>query len=245
MLKVANMMKRSAWLTAALLGVATSCAAATPPAPHAIAAGYNVAWNGMQVAVMNETFEARDGGYRIVSESHAVGLAAMFLRQPLRLESNGRLTATGLQPLHFEGKRSDTDPRRARADFDWQAGELTITRDGRTDVLKLPPTTQDLISSMYQFMFLELEKQQHFELAMTNGRKLDHYLYTVQAGVEIETPLGRMTTLHLVKQRRPDEGGIEIWLAPQHRYLPVKLVVLEESGSRYEQVITKLEITSP
>jgi hypothetical protein len=95
---------------------------------------------------------------------------------------------------------------------------------------------------MYQFMFLELEKLQSFELAMTNGRKLDHYLYTVQAGVEIETRLGRTTTLHLVKQHRPDESGIEIWLAPQHRYLPVRLLVLEKGGSRYEQVITALEI---
>jgi hypothetical protein len=238
-------MKRVAWLTAALLAVAIPCAAATLPAPHTVTAGYNVFWNGMQVAVMNETFEARDGGYRIVSESQAVGVLALFVRQPLRLESNGRLTASGLQPQHFEGKRSDTDPRRARADFDWQAGELTITRDGRTDTLKLPPATQDLVSSMYQFMFLEMGKLQRFELAMTNGRKLDHYLYTVQAGVEIETPLGRMTTLHLVKQRRPDEGGIEIWLAPQHRYLPVRLMVLEENGSRYEQDITKLDIKSP
>jgi hypothetical protein len=98
---------------------------------------------------------------------------------------------------------------------------------------------------MYQFMFLELGKLQRFELSMTNGRKLGHYLYTVQAGVEIETPLGRISTLHLVKQHRPDESGIEIWLAPQHRYLPVRLVVLEEGGSRYEQVITKLEVTSP
>jgi hypothetical protein len=235
-------MKLAAWLAGAPLTIAISCAAATLPAPRTVTAGYNVFWNGMQVAVMNESFEARDGGYRIVSESQAVGLLARFVRQSLRLESNGRLTASGLQPLQFEGKRSDTDPRRARADFDWQAGQLTITRDGRTDVLKLPPATQDLISSMYQFMFLELEKLQSFELAMTNGRKLDHYLYTVQAGVEIETRLGRTTTLHLVKQHRPDESGIEIWLAPQHRYLPVRLLVLEKGGSRYEQVITALEI---
>jgi hypothetical protein len=235
-------MKLADWLAVALLTIAIPCAAATPPAPSTVTAGYNVFWNGMQVAVMNETFEARDGGYRIVSESKAVGLLGRFVRQSLRLESNGRLTASGLQPLHFEGKRSDTDPRRARADFDWQAGQLTITHDGRTDLLELPPATQDLISSMYQFMFLELEKLQRFELAMTNGRKLDHYLYTVQAGVEIETPLGRTTTLHLVKQHRPDESGIEIWLAPQHRYLPVRLLVLEKGGSRYEQVITALEI---
>jgi len=77
---------------------------------------------------------------------------------------------------------------------------------------------------------------------MTNGRKLDNYLYEIHHGVEIDTPLGRMKTLHLVKQHRPDESGIEIWLAPQHRYLPVRLLVLEKGGSRYEQVITALEI---
>lgn len=238
-------MNRAAWLTAVLLVIAIPCAAATLPAPHTVTAGYNVFWNGVQVAVMNETFEAKDGSYRIVSESQAVGVLKPFVRQPLRLVSNGRLTASGLQPQHFEGKRSDTDPRRARADFDWQAEQLTITRDGRTDTLKLPPATQDLVSSMYQFMFLELGKLQRFELAMTNGRKLDHHLYSVQAGVEIGTPLGRMSTVHLVKDHRPDETGIEIWLAPQHRYLPVRLLVLEKSGSRYEQVITKLEITGP
>jgi hypothetical protein len=45
-----------------------------------------------------------------------------------------------------------------------------------------------------------------------------------------------------VKQHRPDESGTEIWLAPQHRYLPIKMLILEEDGSRYEQVVTKLEI---
>ena len=238
-------MKSTAWLTATLIAVASSCTAATPPAPHAISASYNVFWNGMKVAEMNETFEARDGSYRIVSESQAVGLLALFVHQPLRFVSNGRLIASGLQPQTFEGKRGDDDPRRARADFDWQGQQLTITRDGRSDTLKLPPATQDLVSSMYQFMFLELGKQQRFELSMTNGRKLNHYFYTIHPGVEIETRLGRMTTLHLVKQHGPDESGIELWLAPQHRHLPVKMVVIEEDGSRYEQVITKLEIKSP
>ena len=54
-----------------------------------------------------------------------------------------------------------------------------------------------------------------------------------------------MTTLHLVKQHRPDESGAEIWLAPQHRFLPVKMLVMEEDGTRYEQVITRLEIKGP
>ena len=237
-------MRRAAWFTAALLGVAISCAAATP-APQTISAGYDMFRNGLHIATMSESFEARDGGYRITRDSEAVGLLALFVREPLRVVSSGRLTASGLQPQFFEGKRHDADPRRARADFDWPAKQLTLTRDGKTDTLKLPPATQDLLSTMYQFMFIDLEQLQRFELSMTNGRKLDHFLYTINRGVEIDTPIGRMMTIHLVKQHRPEESSTEIWVAPQHRYLPVRLVVLEESGSRYEQVITKLKITNP
>jgi hypothetical protein len=237
-------MKRAAWHAAALLAVAIPCTAATPP-PQAISAHYDMFRNGMHIAVMNETFEARDGGYRITRDSEAVGLLALFIREPLRVVSSGRLTASGLQPQFFEGKRNDADPRRARADFDWPAKQLTLTRDGKANTLNLPPDTQDLLSSMYQFMFIELEKLRRFELSMTNGRKLDHFLYTVNRGVEIDTPIGRMTTIHLVKQHRPDESGTEIWIAPQHRNLPVKMLILEEDGARYEQVITKLEIKSP
>lgn len=229
-------------LAAALLAASLSCAAATPEAPQSISATYDVLWNGSRVAVMNETFEARDGAYRIVSESRAVGLLALFAPEPLRLESSGRVTASGLQPRHFEGKRGDGDPRRARADFDWPAGELKLMRDGTTDHLKLPAATQDLASVMYQFMFLDLAHRDRFELAMTNGRKLNQHWYTIRPGVEIDTAFGRMTTLHLVKQHRPDESGAEIWLAPQHRQLPVKMVVIDEDGWRVEHNLTKFEL---
>lgn len=235
-------MSPASHLAAALLAVSLSGTAAASAVPQSISASYEVTWNGLRIAVMNETFEAGHDGYRIVSTTRALGPLRLFAREPLRLESSGRLVASGLQPRRFEGKRGDDDPRRARADFDWAAGELTLTRDGSTERLKLPPATQDLISVMYQFMFLQLASLERFELSMTNGRKLNRHWYTVRAGVEIETPLGRMTTLHLVKQHQPDESGAEIWISPQHHHLPVKMAVLEEDGARIEQVMTRIEV---
>ena len=235
-------MTREITLFAALLALSLSCAAASPVAPQSISASYEVLWNGSRIAVVNETFEAKDGAYRIHSESRAVGLLALFTRESLRLDSSGQVTASGLQPLHFEGKRGDNDPRRARADFNWAAGQLTLTRDGTTDHLKLPAATQDLVSVMYQFMFLDLTDRDRFELAMTNGRKLNQHWYTIRPDVEIDTAFGRMTTLHLVKQHRPDESGAEIWLAPRHRHLPVKMMVLDEDGWRIEHNMTKFEL---
>lgn len=225
----------------ALLAISLAAAAAAPAPPRTVTATYDVLWNGSRIAVMSDVLEVKDGTYRIVSESRAVGLLALFAREPLRVESAGQVTEAGLQPRHFEGKRGDDDPRRARADFDWSAGRLTLTRDGVTQHLKLPPATQDLASVMYQFMFLDLAGRGRFELAMTNGRKLNQHWYTVEPGVEIDTAFGPMKTVHLVKQHRPDESGTEIWLAPQHRNLPVRMVVLDDDGYRVEHVLKRIE----
>jgi hypothetical protein len=235
-------MKPAARLATALLTLALPCVAAVPPAPQSVTASYDMYRNGGHIAVMTEQFEAKDGGYRIVSETQAIGLFKLFERIPLRLVSAGKLNADGLQPAQFEGKRGDTDPRQVRGEFDWEAARLTLSRDGKTEALPLPRGTQDRLSQMYQFMFLAPDEQQRLEVSMTNGRKLDRYYYTVQKGVEIDTALGRIATLHLVKQRRLDQSGVELWLAPQLRYLPVRMLVMEEDGTRYEQFITQLEI---
>ncbi len=177
-------MRLASALLATLLAPAFACAAAAP-APQSVSASFNVYMNGGQIAVMYETFEAKEGGYRLVSETQAMGLLSLFQRQPLRFLSTGRLTASGLQPQRFEGKRGDNDPRRVRGEFDWKAGRLTIEHDGLTENLPLPRGAQDRLSIMYQFMFLAPEKPQRLEIAMTNGRKLGHYQYTVQPGLII------------------------------------------------------------
>src|SRR5262245_15781738 len=117
-------MRTASALAAAWLALALPCPAAESPAPQAISASYDLFRNGMHVAVMNETFGSKGNEYRIVSDTRAVGLLALFQSQPVRVVSVGRVTAAGLQPLHFEGKRSESDPRRVRGDFDWQAGQL-------------------------------------------------------------------------------------------------------------------------
>jgi uncharacterized protein DUF3108 len=233
-----------------LLCGALAAASAVLPAParaavpSAIAANYDVLLNGLHVAVINERFEIKDEAYRIVSESNTVGLAALLRKQSAVLVSNGKLIGSGLRPERFEGKNGDDDPRRASAEFDWPAERLTLSYDGKTETAPLPPGTQDRISLMYQFMFFAFDRISQLDVSMTNGRKIDQYRYAITPRVEIDTPLGRMTTLHLVKEREPNESATEIWLAPQHNFFPVKVLIVERNGSRYEQIITRLDLKS-
>ena len=230
-------------LTRILLGaLVIATPAVAQKAPRDITLSYNVARGGASIAVIHERFEARDGAFQITSDSSAIGLFSLFQPRPARFSSSGRVSERGLQPERFEAGRGPDDPRRVAAEFDWPNLRLTVRHDGREDALPLPAGTQDRLSVMYQFMFIDFRKINHLEFAMTNGRKLDRYHYSVTPGVEIETALGRIAAVHLVKRRDPGDSGAEVWLSPAHAHLPVKMLVIESDGARYEQTITRLDL---
>ena len=217
-------------------------AAANGAAPKAVKATYAGTMNGMPVGVINEAFEADGGAYRIVSETKPVGLAVLVQRQPLRFASRGEVTRDGLKPAHFEARRTPTDAPQITADFDWPQGQLTLRHNGRTESHPIGAGTQDRLSIMYQFMFMRLDRARQVEFAMTNGRKLDRYRYRITPDVEIDTPLGRLETLHLVKEREPGDTVTEVWVSPQHHNLAVKMVNVEKDGVRLEQLIQSIDL---
>lgn len=211
-------------------------------APKNVKATYSGSMNGMTIGVISEVFEATDGGYRITSETKPVGLAIFIQRQPLKFQSRGQLSREGLRPLSFEARRTAADPPQVTAEFDWAGGELTMKHNGKVESMPLAPGTQDRLSIMYQFMFMAIDKTRPVEFSMTNGRKLDHYRYRVTPDVEIDTALGRVKTLHLAKIREPGDTVTEIWLSNTHQHVPMKMVIVEKDGVRYEQTIQSLEL---
>lgn len=227
-------------VTAALALLLASAPLAPASEPKSVRMTYEVTLNGLPIARMNEQFDVRDGRYQAVSESVAVGVFKLFQPRPARFVSEGRITEGGLRPDRYEGARGADDPRRVSAEFDWGARRITLTHDGHGQTLELPAGAQDRLSMMYQFMFLSYDGVRELAFDMTNGRKLDRYRYSVAPEVDIETPLGRMSTVHLVKQREPGDSVTEVWIAPRHSYLPVKMLVVED-GSRYEQIVTAVE----
>jgi len=222
----------------ALFAFAVSTHAATPASA---AATYEVRMNGMHVATIDESYEAQGGDYRLRSNSTPVGLFAVVRKLAVRFVSSGTVTSRGLQPQRFEGRRATGEIPEVIADFDWNAGQLALTHEGRNETVPLPPGTQDRLSVMYQFMFLAPKATATIDVAVTNGRRVDKYSYAVTRDVELDTPLGRLKTVHLVRQREPSDPENELWLSPDHGYLPVRMIIVERDGTRYEQVATRLD----
>jgi hypothetical protein len=232
----------TAWLIPLLAG-APVADATSAAAPKTVKATYAAYMNGMVIGAITEQFEADGGTYRIVSETRPMGLATFLQRQPLKFMSTGELTREGLRPIHFEGRRSAAEPPQVSADFDWAQGQLHMKYNAKVESVPITPGAQDRLSIMYQLMFVaQPDKARQIDLWMTNGRKFDQYRYRITPEVELDTPLGRLNTLHFVKQREPGESHAEVWLSTQHRHVPVKVMIIEKDGMRFEQIIQTLEL---
>ena len=234
-------------VTAYAVRIALACclALAAPlaaSAPKSVRAIYNGFMNGMSIGVISEQFESDGASYRIVSDTKPMGLAAFVQRQPLRFSSTGEVGREGLRPARFEARRTAADNPQVTAEFDWGVSQIVLKHHGKTESFALSAGTQDRLSVMYQFMYLTPERLRVLDFPMTNGRKVDRYRYRATPDVEIDTGIGRLKTVHLVKQREPGDTVTEVWLSPQHQHFPVKLLIVEKDGMRFEQVIQNLDI---
>lgn len=222
----------------ALLAGATSLQAAPP---SSVSATYEVRMNGLSVASISESYRAQDGSYRLRSHSTPHGIFALVKKLAVSFVSTGEVTPQGLRPHRFEGRRATGQIPEVTADFDWSGGRLQLEHEGKVQTLPLAAGVQDRLSVMYEFMFVAPDAADTLEVAVTNGRSLDRYVYSVTRDVGLDTALGRIRTLHLVRQHAPGDPQNEIWLSPEHGYLPVRMTIVERNGTRYEQLVSQLD----
>ena len=217
-----------------------SPAVAAPP--NNVQVTYDIYKGSMQIGRIDETYTRTDNHYTLVSTTRAVGLLALFNPGKIIINSNGLINTKGLQPLSFKHQRGRDEHKDRAAEFDWNAGQLTLIQHLQRTPVGLPAGTQDRLSAMYQFMFLELQPDTALDFPMTIGSKLDNYHYAITVGPTLKTPAGEFNTLYLDNQPKTGESRTEIWLATQQHNLPCKMTITEADGDSLSQVLRKLEI---
>lgn len=228
-------LRRRCWFFAALC-LLTFPALATPPAQ--VEAVYRLTKGAQPFGIAEESYRREGNTYRITSVTRATGIFALFVKGAIRLESRGEVGAAGLRPTHFEHWRGNDAQRAIFADFDWRKGEVTLRYDGKNESEALPGGCQDRLSQLYQFM--HQPPRGEFDMAMSSGRQVGHYRYRVAGEETLDTPAGRFDALRLEKLGAGKGDGVEIWLAKNRAYLPVKVRYEEKDGSFLEQVVEKL-----
>ncbi|HSH53460.1 MAG TPA: DUF3108 domain-containing protein [Methylotenera sp.] len=180
--------------------------------------------------------------YHLESLMQASGFAALVIPDLLQV-SEGVLTPSGLQPTKYLYKFGDKKDKTYSAALDWESKKLTLHSAKGVKELPLVEGTQDLLSFMYQFMFMP--PLQDMQLSITNGKKLGTYDYSF-AGEEITaTKMGDLRTMHILRTASDTDEKTELWLALDYQYVPVKIRKTEKEEKVYELLATSLKTDKP
>lgn len=166
--------------------------------------------------------------YAITGETDAAPFSA------LNFSSEGEIDEFGIAPRIYSEKRqrkplTNTHFQRERQLISFSASSASYPRSGGA---------QDRASIVWQLAGLARASPGEF----VPGAQIDIFVAGVRDGdvwnvhvlrqEEIELPAGRIQAWHIVRPARPDtyEQKIDIWLAPQQEWYPVKMRYTDRNG---------------
>jgi len=219
----------SAFFAAAAFSGAACCA---PPAHAELS--FETARNGTVLADVHYVLDHDGRTYRVTETTKGRGILA--LRGTARRTSRGIVSAEGLKPVEFLDER--TGRNTARAAFDWEAKTITLQYKGDPRTEPLPPRAHDRLAWLFDFAFAPARKEVVFDLF--DGKGQSRHVYALAGRERLKTPLGEFEALRYA--RGNGEERTDIWFAVKFDLLPLRILMLEKDGTRYEQVATKISL---
>ena len=199
--------------------------------------------DGSAVGKATITYNLTDGrNYQLKWLTEGRGLAALIFPDLLQT-SEGVLIKTGLQPSKYVYQFGDKADKTRTADFDWPNKIATLQTSKGTQTVDLGEGTQDLLSFMYQFMFVA--PLQTMQINIATGKKLAIYDYSFEGEENINIKIGELKTIHIVHSGAETDEKTELWLAIDYQYVPVKIRKIEKNGDVVEMVATRINTNRP
>lgn len=183
------------------------------------------------------TWRASDGKYNIKAESKVPVLGTITDDR-----SSGAIDAWGLAPSEFVEKRMRKDP--TTATFDRDAKSLSFSESKQ--VYRLKGGEQDRVSITWQLAAVARAAGDKFKAGskwpffVAGRRDAESWVFEVVRREKVRTGLGEVDAVLVSRQPVADkkEQSLEIWLAPQHEWYPVKLRYQEGEKEQIEQTLS-------
>lgn len=206
------------------------------PALQPYHAVYTAHYNRMPIEA-HRYLRAEEDGFSLVTEARNL-LGRIHEEENFYLDEQGLLI-----PVSYVYNRSILGTsRKETITVDAAAGTSVTRRKGEETQLDFHPGQLGPLS--YQIAMAAdlathngIEDAHQFSYTVIHRGRLRDYTYEVTAqDIELDTPLGTLSTIQLERVRESDDRETVLWLAPELNYLPVKLMQIED-GTTYEMSI--------
>ena len=147
--------------------------------------------------------------------------------------SKGDLTDGGLQPLRFGDK-----PRGAELATHFQRDKGIISFSANNPDVPLQTGAQDKLSAILQLSAIVAGEPERYTSGTTisfqaaDAHRAELWNFKLGATESLDLPGGTLSALKLSKEPTVEfDQRIEVWLAPELGYMPVRLRITEANGA--------------
>ena len=214
------------WWVLASLALAAHEAEGADPTVATYTATYRVDYKGKEAgtAEFSVRYLADGDLYEFSSSVVAKGLLKLARPKPVVERSQFRVDAAGIHPLEFwseDGTRSGED--NLHVVFDWDRRVATVNSAAARRELAVPEAALDRGSLQVALMRDLAATGTVRRYTLADEDSVAEYEYTDNGTATMATGAGAFETRVFTQQRAGSSRATWLWVAPQLRYLPVRI----------------------
>lgn len=163
-----------------------------------------------------------------------------------RMTSEGTIAPSGLVPERYDEDTEMVMRERRRMSVVFENDAVILANGERRERLAgVQDTASQFIQLTYMFSIqpelLRVGNVVGFPLALP--RTMDNYAYEVVDDEQLVTPFGTVGAFHLKPRpqlpRRPNQLTAELWIAPELRFLPIRIRIEQDAATYIDLMIAK------
>ncbi len=206
-------------------------------------AKYSVSKSGISLGEMVSTFKTdKHNNYTYSSITEPKGIASWFSSDKVSEVSSGTYIDGKITSLQYSYSRSGGKKKQdTKIDFDYQSNTATDITDGETKKITIGEKTTDRQIVQILLMVDMLNKKNDFNYEVINKQELKPYNFKKSELEKINTKLGELNTIKVVRKREGSSRETTLWLAEKLHYIPVRIKQTKDGSTKFEMDIKKLD----
>lgn len=179
--------------------------------------------------------------YQMDQVTETTGLAGLL--KPLRVEqrSTGEVTTTGLKPSRYVSRATQGKATEEEVVFDWDGNRVMLRAGTKQSEHALSAGAQDMLSLWLEIIW-RAQYGGDFDFALATGKRYTPRWFVADPDLgSLDTAIGRQLVKRLQARAQAGDNQIEVWLAPNLRWLPVLIRFTDRKGDVYDQRVRLIE----